>query len=325
MGKKGLSKSALNALDSLEKRFGEPVVMKMDENNSGIKTRDSGRDDLNSALGGGYPKGGIIEIFGQEATGKTGLALDCVSKCLLDGGNVGYIDSEHALNTDYCKQVGINISELYLSQPDYGEMGFQAIRTMINTTEFDVIVVDSVSTMLPKAELEGETGESKMGLHARMMSQGLRQINAAAKDTETLVIFINQLRKSLASYGNPDVTTGGNALKFYAIHRLEIKNKGQLKLGDEVIGFKQHIRVRKNKIAPPFKEVSYDMVYGKGIDKLCGFIDALIFEGILVKKGAWISYDGTNIAQGMKKLRVMLEDNPELMEELKIKLNEARG
>lgn len=324
MAKKKLSKSALNALEALDKRFGEPVVMKMGEANTGIKTFSSGRADLDVALGGGYAIGKIIEIFAESGCGKTGLALEAIKSILDNGGTAAIIDAENALNTEYCEQIGIDVNDLWISQPSYGEQAFQAIRTLINTGEIDLIVVDSVATLIPKAELEGETGEAKMGLMARMMGQGIRQITGAAEENECTVIFINQIRKSLASYGNPNTTPGGKALPFAASQRLEVKNKGRITIGDEVVGFKQHIKVIKNKVGTPFKFIDNEIKYGVGVDKLGGLIDALIFEEILVRKGAWYAYQETNIAQGMKKLRLMLEDNPELLDELKEKLESAR-
>lgn len=320
-----MSKTIDNALAALEKRFGEPVVMKMNKSNAGIKTFSTGRSDLDLALGGGWAVGKIIEIFAESGCGKTGLALEAIKSVQDSGGIAAIIDAENALNTDYCQQIGIDINKLYISQPSYGEQAFQAIRTLVNTGQVDLIVVDSVATLIPKAELEGETGESKMGLQARMMGQGIRQITGSTTENECTVIFINQIRKSLVAHGNPNTTPGGKALPFAATQRVEIKNKGRITESEEVVGFKQHIKVIKNKVAPPFKFVDNEIRYGKGVDKLSGFIEALIFEEILGKKGAWISYDGTNIAQGMKKLRIMLEDNPELMEELKEKLDATRS
>lgn len=319
-----MSKIIDNALSALEKRFGEPVVMRMSDSNAGIKTFSTGRPDLDTALGGGWAVGKIIEIFAESGCGKTGLALEAIKSIQDEGGIAAIIDAENALNTDYCEQIGIDVSKLYISQPSYGEQAFQAIRALVNTGKVGLIVVDSVATLIPKAELEGETGEAKMGLQARMMGQGIRQITGITAENNCTVIFINQIRKSLAAYGNPNTTPGGKALPFAASQRVEIKNKGRVTEGDEVVGFKQHIKVIKNKVAPPFKFVDNEIRYGIGVDKLGGFIDALVFEEILIKKGAWISYDGTNIAQGMKKLRVMLEDNPELLEELEIKLSEIR-
>lgn len=321
MAKKKNSQKVTAALNALEKRFGEPVMMRMGDKPKGAKVISTGRADLNAEIGGGYNVGAVIEIYGEEATGKTGLALECAAEVQANGGLVGYVDAEHALDVDYCEQVGVNIDDLLFSQPDDGEQAFQIIRTILNTGELDLIIVDSVAALIPRAELEGETGESKMGLHARTMSQGLKQVIGAAKANDTTIIFINQLRDTFAMYGAKKKPTGGNSLKFYAKQRLEVKNKGQIKVGEDVVGFKQSIRTVKNKIAPPFKIVDYEIFYGKGVDKLGGIIKALIFEEIIEKNGAFFKYDGTNIAQGLKKLRIALEDNPELMEELMEKLN----
>ena len=317
------SKGIKNALATLEKRFGEKVVMRMSDKGD-APTNSSGRDDLDIALGGGYGEGKIIEIYAESGSGKTGLALEGAKVIQESGGKVAFIDMEHALNTDYCEQVGVNIDDLYVAQPAYGEMAFETIRALINSGEIDLIIVDSVASMVPKAELEGESGQAFIALQARMMSQGMKLITGAANSAGCTVIFINQLRKTIVMYGPTETTSGGKALKFYATQRLEIKNRGKIKEGDQVIGFKQEINIVKNKIAPPFKKVSYDLIYGKGIDADKGFVDALLFEGILVKAGSYIRYDGSNICQGMKNLRSALDDNPELVEELKIKLEEAK-
>lgn len=312
-GNKGISA----ALAALEKRFGEPVVRKMSDANLKVDTFSSGRADLDIALGGGYGVGKIIEIFAESGAGKTGLALEAMAEIQKTGGVVAFIDAEHALNTEYCEQIGVNIDDLYISQPSWGEQAFEAIRALIYSGEVELIVVDSVSALVPKAELEGESGEAKMAIQARMMSQGMKLITAAASDNGCTVMFINQLRKTMSMYGPSQITSGGKALKFYASQRLEVKNKGKLTEGDEVIGFKQNIVVVKNKIGSPFKGIDNDIVYGVGVDALAGLIEALLFEEILVKAGSWFRYKDTNIAQGAKKLRVVLEDNPELLEELK--------
>lgn len=323
--KRELSKSALNAIGALDKRFGESVIMKMGSSNTNTSTIPTGREDLNSALGGGFGKGKIIEVFGESGTGKTGICLDAAAACQKSGGIVAFIDFENALNTEYCEQTGVNIDDLYISQPSYSEQGFMAIRTLINTGEVDLIIVDSVASMIPRAELEGETGQANMGVAARTMGQGLRQIVGPASENGCTVIFINQLRKSLSQYGNPNVTPGGKALPFAATQRLEVKNKGRISVGEEVVGFKQNIKVIKNKVAPPFKEVDYEMFYGKGVDLLGGFIDALVFEEIVEKlAGGVYKYQGVKLARGLKVLRETLEDNPELMEELQTKLDGKR-
>ena len=319
-----MSKAIVSALSALEKRFGEPVIMKMNEANTGIATFSSLRPTLDSKLGGGYGIGKIVEIYAESGCGKTGLALEAIKSMQDRGGVCAIIDAEHALNTEYCQQIGVSVDDLYLSQPTYGEQGFEAIRALINTGEIDLIVVDSVAAMIPKAELEGESGEAKIALQARMMSQGMKLITGPASDNNCTVIFINQLRKTIAMYGPSETTTGGKALKFYATQRLEIKNRGMIKEGDDVIGFKQQIKIVKNKVAAPFQMLQEDIIYGKGVDSTQGLVEALVFEGVLEKKGSWFRYQGTNVAQGMKKLRIALDDNPDLFEQLNADLDKLR-
>lgn len=319
-----MSKGIKNALAALEKRFGEPVVMKMNDANTGIETFSSGRPSLDSKLGGGYGVGKIVEIYAESGCGKTGLALEAIASMQSSGGVCAIIDAEHALNTEYCEQIGVDIDALYISQPTYGEQAFEAIRALVNTGEVNLIVVDSVAAMIPKAELEGESGEAKIALQARMMSQGMKLITGAASDNKCTIIFINQLRKTIAMYGPSETTAGGKALKFYATQRLEIKNRGQIKQGDEIIGFKQQIKMVKNKVSAPFQVYAEDIIYGKGVDNTQGFVDALVYEEVLLKAGAWYKYDGTNIAKGMKNLRAALEDNPDLKDELQSKLDALR-
>ena len=319
-----MSKNIKSALAALEKRFGEPVVMKMDDANTGIATFSSGRPSLDSKLGGGFGIGKIIEIYAESGCGKTGLALEAIKSMQDREGICAIIDAEHALNTEYCTQIGVNTDDLYISQPTYGEQAFEAIRALINTGEIDLIVVDSVAAMIPKAELEGESGEAKIALQARMMSQGMKLITGPASDNNCTVIFINQLRKTIAMYGPSETTTGGKALKFYATQRLEIKNRGMIKEGDDVIGFKQQIKMVKNKVSAPFQVLQEDIIYGKGVDNTQGLVEALVFEGVLEKAGSWFKYEGTNIAQGMKKLRVTLEENPDLLDKLQSDLSALR-
>jgi recombination protein RecA len=309
-----MSKGIKKALAALEKRFGEKVVMKMTDANTDVATFSSGRGDLDIALGGGYGVGKIIELYAESGCGKTGLALEAIASVQKAGGTCAIIDSEHALNTEYCEQIGVEVDELYISQPSYGEQAIEIIRALIETCEVDLIVVDSVAAMIPRAEMEGESGEVKMGLQARMMSQGMKLISGPASDSGTTIMFVNQLRSTIAMYGPSLTTTGGKALKFYASQRLEIKNKGQIKEGDDIIGFKQYIKIVKNKIAPPFKVVENDIVYGVGVDKFTGMVELLVFEGIITKKGAFYSYGDTRLAQGIKKLRVAFDDNPDMVE-----------
>ena len=305
-----------NALKALEKRFGESVVMKMGDAPNDARTISSGRPELDAALGGGYGVGKIIEIFAESGCGKTGLCLEAAAEVQKNGGIVAVIDAEHALNTEYCEQIGINIDDLYISQPTYGEQAIEAIRALVETGQIDLIIVDSVAALTPRSTLEGESGQAQMAVQARMMSQAMKLITGPASDNDCTIIFINQLRATMAMYGPAQTTTGGKALKFFASQRLEIKNKGKLKVGEEVVGFKQQIDIVKNKIGSPFKKVNYEIVYGKGIDKVNGLIEGCVFEGILERSGAWYKFEGKNIAQGMKKLLVLLEDNPEFLEEL---------
>jgi len=312
------------AIEALDKRFGERVLMKMDEANADVDVIPSGRDGLDVALGGGYGVGKIIEIFAESAAGKTGLALEVIAEVQKTGGIVAFIDAEHALNTEYCEEVGVDINSLYISQPSYGEQAFEAIRALINTGEVELIVVDSVSAMVPKAELEGESGQANIALQARMMSQGMKLITGPAAEVGCTVVFINQLRASIGMYQPPTVTSGGKALKFYASQRLEIKNKGKIKEGDVVIGFKQFITVVKNKIGTPFRTFTNDIIYGKGSDNFIGTIEALVEKKILEKKGGWYAYNGSNLANGIKKLRLLMEDSPSLLEELRDKLKNEK-
>ena len=319
-----MSKGIKNALAALEKRFGEPVVMKMNDANTGIDTFSSGRPSLDTKLGGGYGIGKIIEIYAESGCGKTGLALEAIKSMQDRNGVCAIIDAEHALNTEYCEQIGVDVDALYISQPSYGEQAFEAIRALVGTGEVDLIVVDSVAAMIPKAELEGESGEAKIAVQARMMSQGMKLITGASSDNKCTIIFINQLRKTIAMYGPSETTAGGKALKFYATQRLEIKNRGMIKQGDDVIGFKQQIKVVKNKVAAPFQVYQDDIIYGKGVDSTQSLVEALVTEGILEKKGSWFRYNGENIANGMKALRNLFEETPLLYQELEESLKDKR-
>jgi len=319
-----MSKTIKSALAALEKRFGEPVVMKMSDANTNIDVFSSGRESLDAKLGGGYGIGKIIEIYAESGCGKTGLALEAIKSMQDRGGTCAIIDAEHALNTEYCEEIGVDVDALYISQPTYGEQAFEAIRALVGTGEVDLIVIDSVAAMIPKAELEGESGEAKIALQARMMSQGMKLITGPASEAKCTIIFINQLRKTIAMYGPTETTSGGKALKFYATQRLEIKNRGMIKEGDDVIGFKQQIKMVKNKVAAPFQVIQEDIIYGKGIDKTQGFVDALVFEEILTKSGSWFKYNGENIAQGLKKLRLLFDENEDLVLELTQLLEDSR-
>lgn len=317
MGEKAAIKKAFAAL---EKRFGEPVARRMGDAPLDIETISSGRPDLDVALGGGYGVGKIVEIFAEEACGKTGLALEAIKQVQDMGGTAAIVDTEHALNREYCEQIGVHWEDLIISQPDYAEMAIEVIRHLIESGEVDLIIVDSVAAMIPKSELEGESGEVKMGLQARLMSQALRQITGASAHNDCTIIFLNQMRSTIAMYGPSTTTTGGKALKFYASQRLEIKRKGWIKEGEEIIGFHQLVKIVKNKIAPPFKEVMNDIIYGKGVDTITGLVEACVFEGVLTKKGSFYYFGETRLAQGIKKLRQVFEDQPEIVESLQEEL-----
>jgi len=320
---KKTNKAIEAAMAALEKRYKEPVVMKMSDAHTNAETFSSGRLDLDEALGGGWGVGKIIELYAESGCGKTGLALEAIASIQKAGGTAAIIDAEHALNTEYAEQIGVDIDELYISQPSDGEQAFETIRALINTGEVNLIVVDSVSAMVPLAELEGEIGETKMAMQARMMSKGMKLIAGPANDNKCTVIFINQLREVINAHVPTKITSGGKALKFYASQRAEIKSKGWIREGEQVIGFKQHVKIVKNKIGVPFKTIDNDIVYGKGIDELGVLFEVAVQLGVFQKKGSWIAYEGENLAQGAAKLRVLLEDNPELVEEIKAKVEKV--
>lgn len=312
-----------SAIAQLDRRFGTGTVRKMSDAHVEVNTFSSGRPQLDQKLGGGYAVGKIVEIYAESATGKTGLALEAIASIQKEDGVVAFIDAENALNLEYAEEIGVQVDDMYIVQPDDGEQAFEVIRGLIGSGEVDLIVVDSVSALIPRAELDGESGEAKIALQARMMSQGMKMISGSAASNECTVLFINQLRSAIMSYGASTKTTGGKALPYYASQRLEIKNKGKLKEGDEVVGFKQLITVTKNKIGRPFAYILENIVYGKGIDHIRSLIEAAIFEGIFTKHGAWIKYEGENIAQGQAKLVALMEDNEEFVETIKAKVEEA--
>ncbi|UXQ88839.1 RecA protein [Tenacibaculum phage Larrie] len=317
-----MGKSLDAAINSINKKYGEKVVQKMSDSNSyDANTISSGRESLNEILGGGYGIGKIIEIYSENQCGKTGLVLEAIREVQLIGGNAAIIDVEHALNKEYCEKVGVDVDSLIISQPTHGEQAFEIMKALINSGEVDLVIVDSVANMTPLGELNGESGESKMGLQARMMSQGLRMITAMTSENDCTVIFINQLREKIGSFVTKKVTTGGNALPFYASQRLELKNKGFIKKGEEITGFKQHIKVIKNKIGSPFKTALYEIDYEEGFDKVSDIIDALVSVGVLIKSGAYFKYKGKNIAHGKEKLLSLLKDDESLFNELSKQLN----
>lgn len=307
------------AMDKIEKSYGKGSIMKMgDESVEEIAVIPSGSIGLNAALGvGGYPKGRVIEIYGPESSGKTTLAIHAIAEAQKQGGIAAFIDAEHAFDRFYAEKLGVDIENLLISQPDSGEQALEIAEQLIRSSAIDIVVIDSVAALTPKAELEGEMGESKMGLQARLMSQALRKLTAAINKTNTTCIFINQLRDKIGvMFGNPETTTGGNALKFYASVRLDIRRATALKDGDEVIGSQTRVKVVKNKVAPPFRKAEFDIMFGEGISRSGEIIDLGVEKGIIKKSGSWFSYGDTKLGQGRDAAKKTVMDNPELAEEL---------
>ena len=308
------------ALAQIEKQYGKGSVMKLGDNtkNMNIEVVPTGSLSLDIALGvGGMPRGRIIEIYGPESSGKTTVALHVVAEVQKLGGIAGFIDAEHALDPVYAKNIGVDIDNLYISQPDNGEQALEITETMVRSGAVDVIIVDSVAALVPKAEIDGEMGDSHVGLHARLMSQALRKLTAVISKTNCVVIFINQLREKVGvMFGNPETTTGGRGLKFYASVRLDVRRIESLKAQGEVIGNRTRVKVVKNKVAPPFKEAEFDIMFGKGISKVGDIVDLAAASDIIVKSGAWYSYNGNKIGQGRENTKAYLQENPEIMEEI---------
>ena len=314
-------------LDKLDKTYGKGTVMKMgDVEIEKIDSISSGSLTLDGALGvGGYPKGRVIEIYGPESSGKTTLTLHAIAECQKAGGIAAFIDAEHAFDRFYAQNLGINIDELIISQPDNGEQGLEIADNLIRSGAVDIIVIDSVAALTPRSEIEGEMGDSKMGLHARLMSQALRKLTSNISKTNCTVMFINQLREKIGvMFGNPETTTGGNALKFYASVRLDIRRSTQIKdTNGNVLGNKTRVKVVKNKVAPPFKVSEFDIMYGKGISKMGEIIDLGVEHDIIDKSGSWFSYGDTKLGQGRDSVKSILKDNPELSDEIEAKIVEA--
>jgi recombination protein RecA len=314
-------------LDKLDKTYGKGTVMKMgDAPDSSVESISSGSLGLDIALGvGGYPKGRVIEIYGPESSGKTTLTLHAIAECQKKGGIAAFIDAEHAFDRFYAEKLGIDIENLIISQPDHGEQALEIADNLIRSGAIDMVVIDSVAALTPKSEIEGEMGDSKMGLHARLMSQALRKLTGSISKTNCTVMFINQLREKIGiMFGNPETTTGGNALKFYASIRLDIRRSTQIKNSDGVvIGNKTRVKIVKNKVAPPFKLAEFDIMYGQGISKVGEIIDHAVEAEIINKSGSWFSYEGTKLGQGRDSVKNLLKDNPELMETLEKKLKEV--
>ncbi len=314
-------------LDKLDKTYGKGTVMKMgDSPDESVESISSGSLGLDIALGvGGYPKGRVIEIYGPESSGKTTLTLHAIAECQKKGGIAAFIDAEHAFDRFYAEKLGIDIENLIISQPDHGEQALEIADNLIRSGAIDMVVIDSVAALTPKSEIEGEMGDSKMGLHARLMSQALRKLTGSISKTNCTVMFINQLREKIGiMFGNPETTTGGNALKFYASIRLDIRRSTQIKNSDGVVmGNKTRVKIVKNKVAPPFKLAEFDIMYGEGISKVGEIIDHAVEAEIINKSGSWFSYEGTKLGQGRDSVKNLLKDNPELMETLETKLKEV--
>ena len=313
-------------LDKLDKTYGKGTVMKMgDSPNENVESISSGSLGLDIALGvGGYPKGRVVEIYGPESSGKTTLTLHAIAECQKKGGIAAFIDAEHAFDRFYAENLGIDIENLIISQPDHGEQALEIADNLIRSGAIDMVIIDSVAALTPKSEIEGEMGDSKMGLHARLMSQALRKLTSSISKTNCTVIFINQLREKIGiMFGNPETTTGGNALKFYASIRLDIRRSTQIKNSDGVVmGNKTRVKIVKNKVAPPFKLAEFDIMYGEGISKVGEIIDLAVESEIINKSGSWFSYEGTKLGQGRDAVKTLLKDNPDLMETLEAKLKE---
>lgn len=314
------------AMDNIEKNFGKGSIMKMgDDNIQHIEVIPTGSIGLDSALGvGGYPKGRIIEIFGPESSGKTTLAIHAIAECQKTGGIAAFIDAEHAFDRFYAEKLGVDINNLLISQPDNGEQALEIADQLIRSSAVDIIVIDSVAALTPKAEIEGDMGDNKVGLHARLMSQALRKMTGNINKTNTTCIFINQLREKIGvMFGNPETTTGGNALKFYASVRIDVRKGTPIKNGDEVLGNLTKVKIVKNKVAPPFRKCEFDIMYGEGISKSGEIVDLGVDTGIIKKSGSWYSYNNTRLAQGRDATKQLMLDNPDLAEEIERNIHAA--
>ena len=316
------------AVASIEKAYGKGAIMRLGEHDV-VKTEvtSSGAISLDLALGvGGYPKGRIIEIYGPESSGKTTLTLHAVAECQKAGGVAAFIDAEHALDVGYARKLGVNIEELLVAQPDYGEQALEIADTLVRSGAVDLIVVDSVAALVPKAEIEGEMGDSHVGLQARLMSQALRKLTGNVHRSNVTLFFINQIRMKIGvMFGSPETTTGGNALKFYASMRLDIRRVGAIKVGEQSVGNRTRVKVVKNKLAPPFTECEFDVLFGEGISKCGDLLDLAVTDNILEKSGAWFSYNGERVGQGRENARNFLQERPKLLAEIEAKILEKHG
>ena len=314
-----------DVLASLEKQFGKGAVMLLGDNkHAEVEVSSSGSLSLDLALGvGGYPKGRIIEIYGPESSGKTTFALHAIAEVQKSGGRAAFIDAEHALDPVYAKNLGVNINELLLSQPDTGEQALEICEALVRSNAINIIVIDSVAALVPQAEIDGEMGDSHVGLQARLMSQALRKLSGTINKTKTIAIFINQLREKVGiMFGNPETTPGGRALKFYSSVRLDVRRGEAIKIGDSVVGSKTNVKVVKNKVAPPFKVATVDIMYGEGVSREGEIIDLGAESGVLEKTGAWYSYNGEKLGQGKENVKLLLKENTKLKEEIENKIRE---
>lgn len=322
----GKLKALQAAMSKIEKDFGKGSIMKLgDENVEAVDVIPTGSIGLNVALGvGGLPRGRIIEIYGPESSGKTTLAIHAIAEAQKAGGIAAFIDAEHAFDRFYAKKLGVDVDNLWISQPDTGEQALEIADQLIRSAAIDIIVVDSVAALTPKKEIEGDMGDASMGLQARLMSQALRKMTATISKTNTTCIFINQLRDKLGiTFGNPETTTGGNALKFYSSVRLDIRRTGSIKDGDQILGNQVRVKVVKNKVAPPFRKAEFEILFGEGISKLGEIVDLGVEYNIIQKSGSWFSYNGNKLAQGRDATKALLKDNPELCEELEALIMQA--
>ncbi len=322
-------KALESALQQIEKQYGKGSVMKLGDTgaNMNVEVVPSGSLSLDAALGlGGFPKGRIVEIYGPESSGKTTVALHAVAEVQKRGGIAGFIDAEHALDPVYAANIGVDINNLYISQPDNGEQALEITETMVRSGAVDIVIVDSVAALVPKAEIEGDMGDSHVGLQARLMSQALRKLTAVISKSNCIVIFINQLREKVGvMFGNPETTTGGRALKFYASVRLDVRRIEALKASGEVVGNRTRVKVVKNKVAPPFREAEFDIMFGQGISKEGDVLDLAVEENIIQKSGAWFAYNDEKIGQGRENAKQFLKEHPEIMDEVEAKVREVYG
>ena len=322
----GKLKALQAAMAKIEKDFGKGAIMRMGEEKiENVEVIPTGSIGLNAALGvGGYPKGRVIEIYGPESSGKTTLAIHAIAECQKTGGVAAFIDAEHAFDRLYAANLGVDIDNLYISQPDSGEQALEIADQLIRSSAIDIIVIDSVAALTPKKEIEGDMGDSSVGLQARLMSQALRKLTSTIAKTNTTCIFINQLREKIGvMFGNPETTTGGNALKFYASVRLDIRPIGKIKDGEDVLGNQVRVKIVKNKVAPPFRKAEFEITFGEGISKIGEIVDLGVEYNIIKKSGSWFSYGDSKLAQGRDAVKALLKDNPELCEELEAKIMEA--